>query len=106
MIVKLGHFKKDEAKEKAKKIKSFTKKFTYDDNDMCDDEIENFVEFANVELSLQGLKYGPKYKNILNGLMFKLTKPHFVGNLRVVIRINKESNIDIYSLKLTKCHSV
>ena len=102
MVVKLGHFIKDEAKEKANKIKSFTKKFTFDDSDECDEDMENFVQFSNVELSLQGLKYGPKYKNILNGLMFKQTKPHLVGNLRLIIRINKESNIDIYSLKLTK----
>ncbi len=102
MVVKLGYFKKDEAKEKEKKIKSFVKHITFDDKDICDDEIENFVQYASVDLSLQGLKYGPKYKNVLNGLMFKHTKPHLIGNLRLIIRINKEKNIDIYSLKLTK----
>jgi len=102
MIVKLGHFIKDEVKEKDKEIKSFTKKITYDDTDICDDDIENFVQFANVELSLKAFKNGPKYKNILNGLLFKHTKPHFVGNLRLIIRIHEESSIDIYGLKLTK----
>jgi len=102
MEIKLGYFKENkEKKEKEILMKKLRNKITYDDNDLCTD-IEDFVEFASVELSLQGLKYGPKYRNILNGLLFKHSEPHFVGNLRFVIRINKEKNVDNYKLNLTK----
>ncbi len=102
MVIKLGYFKENkEKKEKEILMKKLRNKITYEDADVCND-IEYFIEFAKVELSLQGLKYGPKYRNILNGLLFKETEPHYVGNLRFVIRINKEKNIDNYKLNLTK----
>ena len=69
------------------------KEIIIEDNDICEN-IQDFVEFASVELSLQGLKYGQNYRNTLNGLLFKIDKPHYVGKLRCIIRINKEKIAD------------
>ena len=68
--------------------------------------MKNFVEFSSSELSIQGLKYGQKYENNLNALLFKQTKPFLVGRLSFVIRINKETDTDIYNLNLTKHSNV
>lgn len=67
-----------------------SKNISVEDSDICKN-IEDFVEFASVEVSLQGLKYGEKYRNSLNGLLFKKEKPHYVGKLRCLIRISKEN---------------
>lgn len=90
MKVRLGYFELDEEKEKKKMaLKNLRKEIVIEDEDVCDN-FDCFVEFACVELSMQGLKYGEKYRNSLNGLLFKQSKPHYVGKLRCIIRMNKE----------------
>jgi len=97
----LGHFIINEEEEKNKVYKNMHHIIKYEDKDICEN-LNNFVEFAKVELSLSGLKYGQKYRNNLNGLLFKQTKPFYVGNLNFIIRINKETDADIYNLHLNK----
>ncbi len=88
MEIKLGYFE-TEYKKNQIDAKIFNKDITIEDADICKN-IDDFVEFAGVELSLNGLKYGEKYRNSLNGLLFKRDKPHYVGKLRCLIRISKE----------------
>jgi len=89
--VMLGYYKEDQKGEEVKKNNSliFNSKIVIEDKDICNRK-EEFVEFAKVELSLQGLKYGEKYRNTLNGLMFKQEHPHYVAKLRCLIRISNE----------------
>jgi hypothetical protein len=105
MTVQLGYFEVNEMKEKHKEVaKTLKKNVVIEDEDICCKE--DFVEIASVELSLQGLKYGQKYENKLNGLLFRKEAPHYVGRLRCVIRINKEQSIDITKYNLTKHFNV
>ena len=101
MEVKIGYFEKSEEDKKKTEVKNLLKKnIVIQDNDICDD-INNFVPFATVDLSTQGLKYGTNYRNNLNGLLFKRDEPHYVGKLRCVIRISKVKKIkDITKYKL------
>ena len=101
MEVKIGYFEKsDEAKKKTEVKNLLKKNIVIQDNDICED-IQNFVPFATVDLSTQGLKYGTNYRNNLNGLLFKRDEPHYVGKLRCVIRISKVKKIkDITKYKL------
>ena len=93
MDIKFGYFVKNNFEMKKKILRNLKKEIIIEDNDICEN-IQDFVEFATVELSLQGLKYGQNYRNILNGLLFKIDKPHYVGKLRCIIRINKEKIAD------------
>jgi hypothetical protein len=105
MTVQLGYFEIDEMKEKHKEVaKTLKKNIVIEDEDVCNKD--DFIEIASVELSLQGLKYGQKYENKLNGLLFRKEAPHYVGRLRCVIRINKEQTIDITKYQLTKHFNV
>ena len=101
MEVKIGHFEtSDEAKKKTEVKNILKRNIVIQDNDICED-IQNFVPFATVDLSTQGLKYGTNYRNNLNGLLFKRDEPHYVGKLRCVIRISKVKKIkDITKYKL------
>ena len=101
MEVKIGYFEKSEEDKKKTEVKNLLKKnIVIQDNDICED-INNFVPFATVDLSTQGLKYGTNYRNNLNGLLFKRDEPHYVGKLRCVIRISKVKKIkDITKYKL------
>ena len=101
MEVKIGYFEtSDEAKKKTEVKNILKKNIVIQDNDICED-IQNFVPFATVGLSTQGLKYGTNYRNNLNGLLFKRDEPHYVGKLRCVIRISKVKKIkDITKYKL------
>ena len=101
MEVKIGYFEKSEEEKKKYEVKNILKKnIIIQDNDICED-IKNFVPFATVDLSTQGLKYGTNYRNNLNGLLFKRDEPHYVGKLRCVIRISKVKKIkDITKYKL------
>ena len=101
MEVKIGYFEtSDEAKKKTEVKNILKKNIIIQDNDICED-IQNFVPFATVDLSTQGLKYGTNYRNNLNGLLFKRDEPHYVGKLRCVIRISKVKKIkDITKYKL------
>jgi len=102
MEVKIGYFETSEEEKKKKDVKKLLRKdIIIEDDDICDDEIDNFVPFATVDLSTQGLKYGTNYRNNLNGLLFKRDEPHYVGKLRCIIRIHKVKEIhDITKYKL------
>ena len=102
MEVKIGYFETSEEETKKKDVKKLLRKdIIVEDDDICDDEIDNFVPFATVDLSTQGLKYGTNYRNNLNGLLFKRDEPHYVGKLRCIIRIHKVKEIhDISKYKL------
>ena len=101
MEVKIGYFETSEEETKKKDVKKLLRKeIIIEDEDICDD-IENFISFATVDLSTQGLKYGTNYRNNLNGLLFKKDEPHYVGKLRCIIRIHKVKEIkDITKYKL------
>ena len=107
MNVKIGYFTPYTIKESNKQtlvnLKKQTK-ITYDDKDLVSPlDMQKFVEFASVELALNSLKCGPKYRNVLNALLFKKTQPHYVGKIKIIIRINKEKTPNnIYTLKLTQ----
>jgi len=105
MEVKLGYFKPFDIKETNEKklieIKQ-QNKITYFDQDKCEN-YNRFVEFASVELSMSALKCGAKFRNVLNALIFKKTKPYYVGKVNIAIRINKEKQVeDLFKLNLTK----
>jgi hypothetical protein len=91
MEVKLGYYKEHKTGDEQTKNFSliFNQNIVIEDKDICNRK-EDFVEFAKVELSLQGLKYGEMYRNTLNGLMFKQDHPHYVAKLRCLIRISTE----------------
>ena len=94
MEVKIGYFETTDEEIKKKDVKKLLRKdIVIEDEDICDDEINNFVPFATVDLSTQGLKYGTNYRNNLNGLLFKKDDPHYVGKLRCIIRIHKVREI-------------
>lgn len=93
MDIKFGYFVQNNFDAKKQVLRNLKKEIIIEDNDICEN-IQDFVEFASVELSLQDLKYGQNYRNTLNGLLFKTDKPHYVGKLRCIIRINKESKCD------------
>ena len=94
MEVKIGYFETTDEEIKKKDVKKLLRKdIVIEDEDICDDEINNFVPFATVDLSTQGLKYGTNYRNNLNGLLFKRDDPHYVGKLRCIIRIHKVREI-------------
>ena len=91
MDVQLGYYKNDKDLANGLRNNQFVhqQNITIEDKDICTRK-EDFLEFAKVELSLQGLKYGEKYRNTLNGLMFKQDHPHYVARLRCMIRISNE----------------
>ena len=103
MEVKIGYFEISEEETKKKDVKKLLiKDIIIEDGDICD-EIDNFVSYATVDLSTQGLKYGTNYRNNLNGLLFKKDEPHYVGKLRCIIRIHKVKEIpDIRKYKTHK----
>ena len=104
MEVKIGYFETSEEETKKKDVKKLLRKdIIIEDDDICDDEIENFVPFATVDLSTQGLKYGTNYRNNLNGLLFKRDEPHYVGKLRCIIRIHKVK--EIHNITKYKLHN-
>ena len=93
MEVKLGTFEKTEEENKKKEVQKLLKKnITIEDQDICGPN-ESFIPFAGLDLSIQGLKYGTKYRNNLNGLLFKRDKPYYIGKLRCVIRIHKVKEV-------------
>ena len=93
MEIKLGYFEVSEEETKKKDVRKLLKKqIIIEDQDLID-ESENFIQIASVDLSLQGLKYGANYRNMLNGLLFKRDEPHYVGKLRCLIRIHKVKEI-------------
>ena len=93
MEIKLGYFEISEEEKKKKDVRRLLKKeIIIEDQDLID-ESENFIQIASVDLSLQGLKYGTNYRNMLNGLLFKRDEPHYVGKLRCLIRIHKVKEI-------------
>ena len=101
MQVKLGYFEEKEEKEIKEEKEKLNNNIIIEDEDICQNS-EKFVQFASVELSVQGLKYGEKYRNTLNGLLFKEQKPHYTGKLRCTIRINKEKPIDVTKINCRK----
>lgn len=108
MLVKLGYFeeKNTEVKpqptgQKKENRDKLDDNIIIEDPDICTN-IDSFVQFASVELSIQGLKYGEKYRNTLNGLLFKEHKPHYTGKLRCTIRINQEKPVDVSILNCRK----
>lgn len=105
-LVKIGYFNEDpKRKKELELIKIFKKDITIEDTYMCNN-YEEFVPFCSVELSLNAVRYADKYRNTLNGLLFKEDKPHYVGKLRCVIRVNKEKQIDVEKLNYRKHHNV
>ena len=104
MEVKIGYFETSEEETKKKDVKKLLRKdIIIEDDNICDDEIANFVPFATVDLSTQGLKYGTNYRNNLNGLLFKRDEPHYVGKLRCIIRIHKVK--EIHNITKYKLHN-
>lgn len=104
MKVRVGYFKELSEKEQNQKTEKMinTNNIQIEDSDICSEsELDLFVKFADVDLDIQGLKYGDKYRNSLNGLLFKEDKPHYTGKLRCTIRINNVKPIDvsIYNFK-------
>ena len=94
MEVKLGTFEKTEEESKKKEVQKLLKKnITIEDQDIVG-ENEQFIPYAGLDLSIQGLKYGTNYRNNLNGLLFKKDKPYYIGKLRCVIRIHKVKEIN------------
>jgi len=95
MLVKIGHFIENPEKQKDLDLaKIFKRNIIIEDLDICNN-IDEFVNFCSVELSLNAVRYADKYRNTLNGLLFKEDKPHYVGKLRCLIRVNKEKEIDV-----------
>ena len=107
MEVKLGTFEKIEEETKKKEVQKLLRKnIAIEDQDICG-ENEHFISYAGLDLSIQGLKYGTKYRNNLNGLLFKKEKPYYIGKLRVVIRIHKVKEInDINKYILHSYHNL
>ena len=94
MEVKLGTFEKTEEEARKKEVQKLLRKdITIEDQDICG-ENEQFIPYAGLDLSIQGLKYGTNYRNNLNGLLFKKDKPYYIGKLRCVIRIHKVKEIN------------
>lgn len=94
LLVKIGYFNEDPNKQKELDlVKIFKKEIIIEDLDICTN-YDEFVTFCSVELSLNAVRYADKYRNTLNGLLFKEDKPHYVGKLRCLIRVNKEREID------------
>ena len=93
MEVKLGTFEKTEEEARKKEVQKLLRKdIAIEDQDICG-ENEQFIPYAGLDLSIQGLKYGTNYRNNLNGLLFKKDKPYYIGKLRCVIRIHKVKEI-------------
>lgn len=93
MDIQLGYFEVSEEDSKKKEVKKLLKKEIVIEDPSIYDGTDTFVPFASVDLSLQGLKYGTNYRNMLNGLLFKRDEPHYVGKLRCIIRIHKVKEI-------------
>jgi hypothetical protein len=93
MEIKLGFIEVSEEQEQKKEVKNILHQEIVIEDPNIYDETEKFIPFASVELSLQGLKYGTKYRNMLNGLLFKKDIPYYVGKLRCVIRIHKVKEV-------------
>lgn len=111
MLVKIGYFEESVEAE----VKNSTKvehqisnnNIIIEDKDICSAaDLENFIQFSSVELSIQGLKYGEKYRNSLNGLLFKEQKPYYTGKLRCTIRINQEKTIDVNKFNFKKHYNL
>ena len=93
MEIKLGFIEVSEEQEQKKEVKNILHQEIVIEDPNIYDETEKFIPFASVELSLQGLKYGTKYRNMLNGLLFKKDIPYYVGKLRCIIRIHKVKEV-------------
>ena len=93
MEIQLGYFEVSEEQNKKKEVKKLLKKEIVIEDPNIYDGTDTFIPFASVDLSLQGLKYGTNYRNMLNGLLFKRDEPHYVGKLRCLIRIHKVKEI-------------
>ena len=94
MEVKLGTFEKSEEETKNKEVQKWLKKSIIIEDQDIYNENENFISYASLDLSIQGLKYGSNYRNNLNGLLFKKEKPYYIGKLRCLIRIHKVKEIN------------
>lgn len=106
LLVKIGHFNENPNKQKEMDLaKIFKKEIIIEDLDVCNN-YDEFVQFCSVELSLNAVRYADKYRNTLNGLLFKEDKPHYVGKLRCLIRVNKEKEIDIEKINCRKHFNV
>ena len=106
LLVKIGYFNEDLVKKKENELfKIFRKEIIIEDLDICDN-YDQFVPFCSVDLSLNAVRYADKYRNTLNGLLFKEDKPHYVGKLRCLIRVNKEKEVDIEKLNYRKHFNV
>ena len=93
MEVKVGTFGKTEEEARKKEVQKLLRKdIAIEDQNICS-ENEQFIPYAGLDLSIQGLKYGTNYRNNLNGLLFKKDKPYYIGKLRCVIRIHKVKEI-------------
>lgn len=106
LLVKIGYFNENPNKQKELDLaKIFKKEIIIEDLDICTN-YDEFVTFCSVELSLNAVRYADKYRNTLNGLLFKEDKPHYVGKLRCLIRVNKEKEIDIDKINCRKHFNV
>lgn len=104
MEIRLGHFEISEEETKKHDVKKLLRKEIIIEDPDVYDEREKFIQFASVDLSLQGLKYGTNYRNMLNGLLFKRDEPHYVGKLRCLIRIHKVKEIKEMSRYILQKH--
>lgn len=109
MNIHIGWLDEAILEKKNKQGKKINKNIVIEDTNIFD--IKELVIFASLELSLQDLKYGTKYENKLNGLLFKKDQPFYVGQLRCVFRINlgmedEKESIDLTKFNLTKHQNV
>jgi hypothetical protein len=102
LLVKIGHFNENPNRQKQLDlVKIFKKEIIIEDLDICNN-YEEFETFCSVELSLNSVRCAEKYRNTLNGLLFKEEKPHYVGKLRCLIRVNKEKEINVDKINCRK----
>ncbi len=106
LFVKIGYFNENPNKQKEIDLaKIFKKEIIIEDLDICTN-YDEFNTFCSVDLSLNAVRYADKYRNTLNGLLFKEDKPHYVGKLRCLIRVNKEKEVDVDKINCRKHFNV
>lgn len=100
--IKIGHFVEDPVKLKDQEnAKLFKKEIIIEDLDTFTN-IEDFVEYCGVQIECSAVRYADNNRNTMNGLLFKEDKPHYVGKLRCLMRVNKEKEIELENVKCTK----
>ncbi len=97
--IEIGYFteNKSNAKKEEKAKKILPKQISIEDEDIIEKQDlgkDNFEVIASVELSLQGLKYGPDFRNKMNGVLFKNEGNKCIGNINCIIRIQSVKDID------------